>query len=424
MDKRLEVRYQRLVRSHMNMNNKLASGVKSQLNKDVAFAQTQAAWRFFNNDDVTILELNKPLQLTAHELCDSECNEYALIAHDWSHLSYGKHKSKEDTYNTIKRLVGYELQTSLLLSDNHGGPLSMVAMNLKDKRKVHSSYSNNIKREQTHLEALSDQITWLEEQGYNKKLVHIIDREGDSVGFLRTLEGKQWLVRGNGNHKVHDGESIRKIQDIAKDMHFMEERIVEYKGKKIKQIMAEQIISIIRPAKPKKMSDDGKRVSVIPGPAVTCRLIVSKLIDDKNKEIAEWYLLSNVAEVNKGTLALWYYWRWSIETFYKLLKSAGMQLESWQQTTSLAIARRIMVASMACVAVWRIANAKGPEASEIRKILVRLSGRQMKWKKEFTYNALLAGLWSLLSMDDMLENFGAEKIKSLLGKILGEYAFV
>jgi len=42
----------------------------------------------------------------------------------------------------------------------------------------------------------------------------------------------------------------------------------------------------------------------------------------------------------------------------------------------------------------------------------------MKWKKEFTYTALLAGLWSLLSMDDMLETLGAEKIKSLLAKIL------
>jgi len=46
---------------------------------------------------------------------------YALVAHDWSHLSYGKHKSKNDTYKTIKNSVGYKLQTSLLLSDNHGG---------------------------------------------------------------------------------------------------------------------------------------------------------------------------------------------------------------------------------------------------------------------------------------------------------------
>lgn len=423
MDKRLEKRCQLLVRSHMQSNNKLASGVKSQLNKDAAFAQTQAAWRFFNNENCTLTELNKPLLIAGHELCSSECNEYALFAHDWSYLSYGKHKSKDDTYNTIKRSVGYELQTSLLLSDVHGGPLSMVAMSLKDKKQIHTSSSINIKRNYTHLEALTKQITWLEEQGFNKKLVHIIDREADSVGFLRALEGKCWLVRGNGNHKAHDGNAVRKIQDIAKDLSFDEERTIEYKGKKVIQKLAETKISIIRPAKPKQLSAEGKRVPVIEGPPVNCRLIVSKIIDSSNQEIASWYLLTSVSEVSKGTLALWYYWRWSIETFYKLMKSAGMQVESWQQTSSLAVARRILVASMACVAVWRIANAKGPEASETRRLLIRFSGRQMRWKKEYTYPALLDGLWVLLSMEDALENIGAEKIKSLLGSILGGIRF-
>lgn len=408
----------------MQTNQELASGIKSHLNDDRAFAQTQAAWRFLNNENCTLIELSKPLLSAAHELCRNECNQYALVAHDWSHLSYGKHKSKNDSYNTIKNNVGYELQTSLLLSDNHGGPLSVVGMNLKDKKQIHSSYSNDVERKLTHLEALLKQISWLDGQGFNKQLVHIIDREADSVGFLRGLKGKLWLIRGRGHHKANDGNGVRKIQDIAKDLIFNEERTIEYKGKKAMQKIAEINISITRPANPRKLSAEGKRVKVIPGSAVTCRLIVSKILDDKNMEIGIWYLLTSVENVSKATIALWYYWRWSIETFYKLMKSAGMQLESWQQTTSLAIAKRIMVASMACVTVWRIANAKGPEASEIRKLLIRLSGRQMKWKKEFTYTALLAGLWALLSMDDMLETIGAEKIKSLLAKLVGECKFI
>ena len=47
MDKRLDKRYDKLVRSHMNNNDKLAAGIRTQLNNDVAFSQTQAAWRFF-----------------------------------------------------------------------------------------------------------------------------------------------------------------------------------------------------------------------------------------------------------------------------------------------------------------------------------------------------------------------------------------
>lgn len=420
MEKRLEKRYEQLVRSHMHTHSKLAAGIKSHLKEDTAFTQTQAAWRFLNNENCTLIDLSKPLLTAAHELCKDECSEYALVAHDWSHLFYGNHKSKQDTYATIKRSIGYQLQTSLLLSDKHGGPLSVVAINLKDKNRIYRSYSEEETRESTRLEELSAQTQWMNKQGFNKKLVHIVDREGDSIGFLRALEDSLWLIRANGNHKVHDGSGIRKVQDIGKDLIFNEERIIDLKGKKALQKIAETQITIIRPAKPKKKKADGKRTPVIKGIPITCRLVVSKIVDMNNNELAIWYLLSNIAEVNKATLALWYFWRWSIESYFKLMKSAGMQLESWQQTTGIAIARRILIASMACVWVWRIAHATGPQATEIRKVLVRLSGRQMKWKTEFTYPALFAGLWNLLAMDDMLNSCGQDKIKSLISSIFGD----
>ena len=53
------------------------------------------------------------------------------------------------------------------------------------------------------------------------------------------------------------------------------------------------------------------------------------------------------------TIAQWYYWRWRIENYFKLLKSAGQHLEEWQQTTAKAIASRLLVAATACVVVWR-----------------------------------------------------------------------
>ena len=48
--------------------------------------------------------------------------------------------------------------------------------------------------------------------------------------------------------------------------------------------------------------------------------------------LARWLLWSNVpARVPASTLALWYYWRWQVESYFKLLKSAGQQVEHWQQ---------------------------------------------------------------------------------------------
>ena len=45
------------------------------------------------------------------------------------------------------------------------------------------------------------------------------------------------------------------------------------------------------------------------------------------------------------------------------------------------------------------------EAAEVRRVLVRLSGRQMRWGREYTEPALLAGLWVLLSVIRVLEYY-------------------
>lgn len=426
MEPRLEKRYQQLVRAHMQPGHELAAGVKSALNENIAFSQTQAAWRFFNNERCTLNELSQPLLQAAHESSEKECDSFILMLHDWSHLGYSKHTSKKDTYNTFKACIGYDFQSSLAISDRHGGPLALVAMNLKTKNETLSSYEENIES-LMHLEELPKRIKFLESQNFIKPLVHIVDREGDSAGFFRSFScDTNWLIRVKGSSRASDGMP-KNIKDIAKDLEFSQARAVEYKGTPANQLIAEAQINIIRRAVKggiERKGPNGKRPPSIKGPPVQVRLIVSRVVDNSGKELATWYLLSNMFSISAATLALWYYWRWSIEGYFKLMKSAGMQLESWQQTTGLAIARRLLVASMACVCVWQIAHAKGAEAGELRRVLVRLSGRQMKWKVEFTYNALLAGLWSLLAMQDMLNNYGVEKIKSLLDNVFGEKGLV
>ena len=104
---------------------------------------------------------------------------------------------------------------------------------------------------------------------------------------------------------------------------------------------------------------------------------------------------------------------WHIESFFKLLKGAGQQLESWQQETGEAIARRLLVACMACVAVWQLARAQGEQAETLRGLLVRLSGRQMKYGVAFTLPALLAGTWVLLSMLEVLEHHDLDDLRRL-----------
>jgi len=130
----------------------------------------------------------------------------------------------------------------------------------------------------------------------------------------------------------------------------------------------------------------------------------------KNNILSTWLLITNVQDEKAETIALWYYWRWKIESWFKLLKGAGHNLESWQQETGLAIAKRLLVVSMACVVVWEIAAAKGKKAEEFRNFIIRLSGRQMKYNKKYTDPALLAGIWVFISMLSVLETYSNQDI--------------
>jgi hypothetical protein len=183
------------------------------------------------------------------------------------------------------------------------------------------------------------------------------------------------------------------------------------------QWVAEVTVTLTRPAAPQRKGEPRR---LIPGPPLTLRLVISvvrswdgeSLDGEKAKDLAVWYLLTNVpAEVAATTIALWYYWRWQIESYFKLLKSAGQQMEDWQQETAEAVARRLVVASMACVVIWQRARATAPEALELRNLLIRLSGRQMQRCKAFTMPALLNGMWILLSMLWLLEEHEIDHLR-------------
>ena len=157
----------------------------------------------------------------------------------------------------------------------------------------------------------------------------------------------------------------------------------------------------------------------VPGPPLRLRLVVSRVCDATGRTLAVWYLLTNVpAEVDTATVALWYYWRWRIESLFKLLKGAGQQVEHWKQPCGEAIAKRLVVAAMACALVWRLQEDPSSSAATLRQLLVRLSGRQQKWGRPATAPALLAGLWVLLAMLAVLEEHSVEDLRQFKNLVL------
>jgi hypothetical protein len=403
-----------LVEESLNTNDALSSGLRPLPTEITHFASTQAAWRFYKNDSVTLQKLQEPLLQAAYDNAVTYCKDYALTIHDWSRLNYRKHESKLDKYQISHETdVGYDLQSSLLISDKTGLPLAPVAQRLVTAKGSYSSYKNNALDENSasHLDEVTTCIDYLEQQTFAKPLVHIIDRESDSIAHIRQWQekGYLWLIRAKNNTRVAFEKQPLTCPQIANTLSFNKIREVSYHGKLQWQWVAEANIVIARDA---CMQKNQKKITVA-GKPVKARLVVSRVMSDAGDILAQWVLITNVQGVDASEIALWYYWRWKIESFFKLLKSAGQNLESWQQETGLAIAKRLLVVSMACVLVWEIAAAESDEAYSLRTFLIKLSGRQMKWGVEFTNPALLAGLWVFLSMLEVMESYSPEELAVL-----------
>lgn len=403
--------------AHSNSTTSLSAGVKALTDGSKAFAHTQALWRFLNNDAVTPERLSAPLVEGCHAAMAQCEGEHALCVHDWSRIQYGGHASKKDRLQmTHATDIGYELQSSVLVSAQDGLPLSVAAQNLVSAEGSWQSRKATIQAgDQTHLDELSQRIEWIEQQQFARRLVHLVDREADSVDHLRqwSRQGHHWLVRVKAGSMVRAAHAEMSVSTVAQQLSFHQTRAVTCKGQPCTQWSAGAKVVLARQAKPKRRQGNGQRVKAIAGAPLAVRLVVSKIINDDGDVVAQWYLLSNLTDdVEDAQLALWYYWRWEIESFFKLLKGAGHQLESWEQETARATFNRILIATQACVMAWGLMQAQGGDAIGTRLFLVRLSGRQMKRARPVTFPALLDGLFKLFTMLETLEHYSLSDLQA------------
>lgn len=421
MEGRLQERYVKLVQAHQHAATRVAAGPSHKPGHAEDASQRQAAWRFFNNPRVTLPALVEPLRQVAREALANSSAPCVLAVHDWSTLAYGDHDSKSDRAQlTHEHDKGYDLATVLLVDAQSGATLAPADLNLRTADAVHST---RVEAPCLHLDhlaqvlpAMAASATW----GLPKPLVHVIDREADSVGHYRQWHaaGHLFLVRGDDRLvKWRGGECLLSevAQTLGQEGAFRRSRDVLYKGRQAWQEVAEVEVVLHRPAKQRR----GGKQQEIPGPALPLRLVVARVRDEEGPLLAEWLLLSNVegSWADASTLALWYYWRWTIESYHKLLKSLGQEIEHWQQESGGAIARRLLVAAMACGVAWLLARAAGPEAAELKEVLVGLSGRQMKAGCSFTTPALVAGLHVFLAFFAALATTTLERL-TFLGELL------
>jgi hypothetical protein len=420
--------------AHLTPTQRLAAGLHAPPSVAKPFAATQAAWRFYVNPHVRLPQLARPLLDCAGDaLLGGACETYALVVLDWCPLHFNGHHARKDRVTLAHREDrGYDLLSALLLSDREGLPIAPLGLELRAADGVHSTRCDRVLEPLSRLDGLTPLITDASEvlAGLQPSLkaVYIIDAEADSVGHYRRWQqdGRLLLVRADQQRKVLDEGKERTLKQVARRMKgngkLKAAGVVPYKGKLARQFVGETVVVLHRPARPHRVVNGKRKRRDVPGPALPLRLVVSEARDEKGKVLARWLLLSNCPpSVSATTLAQWYYWRWRIESFHKLLKEAGQHVEQWQQETAAVLSRRLLVAAMAAVVVWQLARDPSPQAHELRQLLVQLSGRQIKLTHQargFTEPALMAGLGILIPMLHVLTQYEPEEILRLAQAVL------
>jgi len=414
LEPRLKKRYKKLVLEHLNTNSELAAGLRALPGEGKAFASTQGAYRYYDNPEVTLSKLAQPLKQEGLEFITSECQDYALIVHDWSDLRYDKQSLRKNDQIELGRHRGYEMQSSLLVSDRSGMPLAMLSLNLTASDGIHSTEADQVLERQAPLDQLSETITYLRKEEFPLPLVHIIDREGDSIFHMRLWDarGDFFVTRANDYRYARwEQERRSRLSELGRELEFKPDKVVDLTAQvQAQAFVASQRVIFTDPAH-RRLSNNKRKV--IPGEPLALRWIVVQLRSPDEALLAEWYLLTNLPEsVSASRIAEWYYWRWTIESMHKLIKSAGLHIEQWQQRSAAATAKRLLVAAMACIVVWQVQRADSPKMESFRQLLLRLSGRQIR-PGQAPAPALFSGLWRLLGVLDALQNYDIKELLEL-----------
>ena len=87
------------------------------------------------------------------------------------------------------------------------------------------------------MDELTEQIEWLELQGFSKRLIHIVDHEADSVGHLRQWQAadRYWMVRVKAGSTVSYAGQRLRLNQVASQACALVWQLMRAKGKLTQQ---------------------------------------------------------------------------------------------------------------------------------------------------------------------------------------------
>jgi len=174
------------VQQHLHAAGKSFAGPSAPPDANTTFAATQAAWRYLHNERVTLPQLAEPLQAVARQWRHEHPAAWALVISDWSFLSYSHHTRKRDRKSHgAAHSQGYDLSTMLLVDGRQGDPVVPLELEVRTAAGLFSTRPGTPNPDHSSRDHLLPGMQALDRLGLSERVIHIIDRGGDSLAHYR-----------------------------------------------------------------------------------------------------------------------------------------------------------------------------------------------------------------------------------------------
>jgi len=331
------------------------------------WANTKAAYRFFEHSNISEDKL-----LTGHFSASAqrikETDGPILILQDTTEFSFkrkvpekiGFTKIATSTMGKDKRyqkhkVCGLLMHASLAVTPE-GLPLGLTAVKFWSRSRFKGSDALKRKINPTRVPInQKESIRWLDSlrltialTGKPERCVHIGDRESDifELYCLANDLGTRFLVRSCVDRLVEDGKTtLSKVMSKTPVSAMHDIMFHNTSGEQQKTTLS------IRFATMKVRPPIGKQRKY---PCQTLQIIYAQENNPPpDRPAIFWKLITNLPvqdKVDAVRMLKWYARRWSIETFFKTLKT-GCQIEEVRLTTTQRLANYI---ALCCIVAWRI----------------------------------------------------------------------
>lgn len=340
------------------------------------WAETKAAYRFFQNDRISYREITR-----SHiEATKERCIKYStvLAIQDTTYFNYSNHpetkglcplsrnkgKHKDDIVTQ-----GLIMHSTLAVSTD-GLPLGILDQEIYSRPEL--SIEQKEMKKKTHNNSLpveeKDSFRWLKSlKNYTREfldsslqIVTVCDREADMYDLFNLADNLQspLIVRASQSRIINkksiysetSGEEIWGFINKTKCRGQITVVIPKQKGRPARMAYCQIRFSEINLSPPRNHCTSN------PGNLKTLHMyviLVSEIDCPDNAEAIDWLLLTNIPikRIEQAREKIgWYTLRWRIETWHKIIKS-GLKVEDCRLSTSERLIRYLAVMS---IVAWRI----------------------------------------------------------------------